>query len=119
MTVAAADNVNRVVADLKNKLDGKQHDAGYVYSPYVPLMSIGDIQGAARVTEFIEETVQELPPSDEDSIQVGEGSGPLIERKVIVEVSEQNFTPRPGILERYAQKVVDPTLYGKITLNEP
>ena len=119
MTVAAADNVNRVVADLKNKLDGsKQYDAGYVYSPYIPLFS-GDATAATRTTEFIEEIVQELPPSDGDSVQVGEGSGPLIERKVIVEVAEVPFTPRPGIMERYAKKAIDPTLYGAISLNGP
>ena len=93
-------------------------DAGYVFAPYLPLVTT-KIETKEVVVQA--EVVEVLPPSDDGSIQVGEGDGPaVLVPKVVETVTINPFEDlskgRQGLLSRYAKTQVNPDLYKNISL---
>lgn len=95
----------------------KFHDDGFVFAPYVPMQK-SKLDDAIEVVTTSEEVLEVLPPSDEGSIQVGDGEGPavLVPRKVEVRMKIPKFNPT-GLMARYGQKAIDPNLYKQILIS--
>jgi hypothetical protein len=91
----------------------------FVFAPYVPLQKIKlEDEAEVVVTEAVLET---LPPSDDGSIQVGEGDGPavLIPKVVEVRTKTPEFNPRVGLMSRYGQTAINPDFYKSILISTP
>lgn len=98
------------------KID-KMEEPGFVFAPYVPLMTTNSKDVVEEVVT--EEVLEVLPPSDDGSIQVGDGEGPAVLIPKVVEIKHKmpEFNSQAALMARYAQKSVDPNLYKKILIS--
>lgn len=93
---------------MKSGLEGD-----FVYAPYISLLKNGSLEIATEIVVITEEVLEELPPSDGNSIQVGGGDGPAVLTPRRVEIRPKV----PGIMSRYGMKMANQDLYKSILIS--